>query len=189
MGIERMTYKVNYTLSFVIFWGLALGFGLFIGGLLTLSVVLLMILFLHTHEYAHVRACQKYNVGIKDVYFSAFGGGVDVEDIKFLPDSIPIYMAGLIDTSVFCGVFVIPLFIIINFNPFCINIAPINPWLNLLKSISVFLIVMTISNIIPITFHSNKDGLIRTDGWAAWCNAELCREMWNDGKYISMTDR
>jgi hypothetical protein len=98
-------------------------------------------------------------------------------------------MAGLIDTSVFCGIFSALLFLILKFDPFEINIAPVNPWLNLLKSISVFLIVMTISNTIPITFHSNKDGLVRTDGWAAWCNAELCREMWNDGKYNPLINR
>jgi hypothetical protein len=57
-----------------------------------------------------------------------------------------------------------------------------NPYLALLNGIVSFLVVMSITNILPINYHHKKHGLISTDGWAALRFIELRDELWNDGK-------
>ena len=165
-------YKVTYRTSFVLFWGSALAFALFAGGLLLFALISLMILFLHTHEYAHVRACKKCGVEIREVYFSAFGGGVDVENIQYASDVVRIYLAGLQDTAMFCGIFIVPLIALYLVKPVGFNFA-LNPWLNFANSIALFMLVFTVSNILPISKHTKKDGLITTDGWAAILYMEI----------------
>ena len=161
---------VNYRTSFILFWGSALAFSLYAGGLLLFAVVCLMILFLHTHEYAHACACKKCGVEIKEVYFSAFGGGVDVVDISYASDAVKIYLAGLKDTTLWCSAFTVPLIALYLIRPIGFNFA-MNTWLNFWNSIALFLTVMVVSNILPIVTHAKNGEPITTDGWAAiqWC--------------------
>ncbi|MDD3019876.1 MAG: hypothetical protein PHX61_02715 [Alphaproteobacteria bacterium] len=182
-----MTYKINYTISFVIFWGLALGFGLFAGGLLTFALVAMMILVLISHENAHLKQCLKRGVKVNSVTFTAMGGMVDA-DILYANDAVPILAAGVIDTGFYTfvfGGFLAALYLI---RPHNFNFA-MNPWLNLLTSTSASLVVMFITNILPITYHSKKDGIISTDGWGAVRYSELRDELWNDGRCLAGMDR
>lgn len=62
-----------------------------------------------------------------------------------------------------------------------------NPLLNLLIGVVSFLIVMCITNVLPINYHHKKHGIISTDGWAAIRFRELRDELWNDGRAIAST--
>ena len=182
-----MAYKIEYRPSFVIFWGSALGFGLFAGGLLTFALVAMMILVLLSHERAHLNQCIKRGVGVNGVTFTAMGGMVDA-DILYANDAVPILAAGVIDTGCYTfvfGGFLAALYLI---RPAGFNFV-MNPWLNFLTSITAFLVVMCVTNILPINYRSKVHGIISTDGWAAVRFAELRDELWNDGRCLAMMGR
>jgi hypothetical protein len=69
--------------------------------------------------------------------------------------------------------------------PLGVNFAQ-NPYLALLNGIVCFLVVMSITNILPINYNHKKHGLISTDGWAALRFIELREELWNDGRAEAM---
>jgi hypothetical protein len=161
-----MKYPINYTRSFILLWGIALSVGLFIGGLLTFALVAMMILVLISHEHAHLKQCERHNVNVNSVMFTWLGGAIDL-DIKGAKDGIPVLFAGVVDTGAYTFAFGVIWAIIYLSRPLGLNFAN-NPWLNLLNSISLFCVVMFISNILPIEYNSNKHGIITTDGWATY---------------------
>ena len=182
-----MTYPIIYTPSFVIFWGLSLGAGLFIGGGLTFALVAMMILVLISHEHAHLNQCHELGVKVNSVTFTWLGGMVDC-DIKYAHDAVPILAAGLIDTGCYTVSF-IGVFAALNIiRPHGLNFAA-NPYLALLNGIVCFLVVMSVTNILPINYLHKKHGLISTDGWAALRFVELRDELWNDGRSLAMMKR
>jgi hypothetical protein len=102
-------------------------------------------------------------------------------DIKNAHEAVPILAAGLIDTGCYTVSFM-GVFLALNIiRPVGLNFAG-NPYLALLNGIVSFLVVMSITNILPINYHHKKYGLISTDGWAALRFIELRDELWNDGK-------
>ena len=142
-----MQYKIEYTPSFVIFWGSALSFGLFAGGLLTFALVSMMILVLISHERAHLNQCLKRGVKVNSVTFTAMGGMVDA-DILYANDAVPILAAGVVDTGCYAFIFGGTLAALYLIRPAGFNFA-MNPWLNLLTSVTAFLVVMCITNVLP----------------------------------------
>ena len=166
MGRLNMNYPINYTRSFVLLWGLSLSVGLFIGGLLTFALVSMMILVLISHEHAHLKQCELHNVKVNSVAFTWLGGAIDL-DIKGAKDGIPVLFAGVVDTGMYTLSAVV-VWAALNFTrPLGLNFAN-NPYLNLLNSITLFCVVMFISNILPISYNSEKHGIITTDGWATY---------------------
>ena len=175
-----MTYPIIYENSFVVFWGIFLGVGLFAGGLLTFALVAMMMLVLISHEHAHVKQCIKRHVPIRSVKFNWLGGMVDA-DIRYANDAVPILSAGVYDTGCYTLVFGAIIWYLDTFRVTGLDYAN-NPYLSLLNGIACFLIVMSITNVLPINYHHKKHGLISTDGWAALRFRELRDELWNDGK-------
>jgi hypothetical protein len=176
-------YKITYTLSFILFWGNALAISLYAGGILSFSMVCMMIGVLISHEHAHIKKCQDLNVGIRSVKFTWLGGQVDFRDCdtQYADDYLQIISAGIIDTgyytfSVLGFIAVLPYIVPPGFN-FAMN-QPIN----LLYGIATFLTIMFISNILPIEYRHPEHGIITTDGWAAVRMLELRNEMMNDGR-------
>jgi hypothetical protein len=164
--ITRSQYPITYTRSFILLWGPALGIGLFIGGALTFALVCMMILVLISHEHAHLKQCERHNVNVKSVTFTWLGGMIDL-DIKGAADGIPVLFAGVVDTGMYT-ISAVTLWAIPNLTrPIGLNFAN-NPYLNLLNSITLFCVVMFISNILPISYNSEKHGIITTDGWATY---------------------
>jgi len=161
-----MIYPITYKPSFVLLWGLSLSVGLFIGGLLTFALVSMMILVLISHEHAHLKQCELHNVKVNSVAFTWLGGAIDL-DIKGAKDGIPVLFAGVIDTGMFTMVAIVLWAIPYRSLLTGINFAN-NPYLNLLNSITLFCVVMFISNILPISYNSEKHGIITTDGWATY---------------------
>jgi len=177
-------YPIVYKPSFTVFWGLSLGSCFLIGDQLTLAFVAFAMLVLITHEHAHIRECQRLLVPINSVTFSWLGGAVDA-DIRYAKDAVPILSAGVKDTGAYAFVFGAFLAALYFIRPIGMNFAQ-NPYLNLLNSIVVLTVLMFITNILPIVYHSKTDGIISTDGWGALRFAILRDELWNDGRSEAM---
>jgi hypothetical protein len=158
-----MKPTIDYKSSFVLFWGLALGGGLFAGGLLMLALTCMMILCLITHEHAHAVECINRGVQVKRIWFTWLGGAIDA-DLKEDCDAIPILLAGVKDTAcytfAFGGVFAVLLNLYTPAMPF--------QFIAMAKSMLLFAGVLTLTNVLPLTFHSKEHGEISTDGWAAF---------------------
>lgn len=183
-------YEISYEPSFVIFWGLMLAGGLLAGGLLMLAFIATAILTLIHHEHAHLKTSLERNVKINYVKFTWLGGLVDA-DITYAHDAVPIYSAGVINSGCYAVVFAGAL-ISINYlgrNVWTgFNFAN-NPYLQFLNSITMFAVVMVVTNILPIAWKSKKYGIVSTDGYAAYKFVELRDELWNDGKSLAMMVR
>lgn len=166
-------YPISYTAGFIIFWGLALGSSLFIGGLLTFAISAILLLMLTTHEHAHAVACIRNGVKIHAITFTALGGQVDCDIEKHSDNTaFRVYSAGVLDTSCYAVSFVAVLAVF----TFIGREAGINfadPYgtlqrLQFLNSIVLISVIFVITNILPITIKSEKHGEISTDGWAAF---------------------
>ena len=177
-------YPITYEPSFVLFWGISLGFGLFIGGALTFALVAAMILILINHEHAHVKQCIRHYIPIRSLRFTWIGGFLD-SDLRYASDVVRVCSAGVINTGMYAFVLTGVVMAITYLRPTGLNFAN-NPYLNFLNSITLFAVVLLISNILPIVYHSEKDGMITTDGWATAWYAELRDELWNDGVHDAL---
>jgi hypothetical protein len=178
-----MTPKVNYTGSFLIFWGGALGIGLYMGGLLMVAYILICLYLMHTHEHAHAVECIKRNITIKKIEFSAAGGCVNCGEM-YANDAVPILLAGLKNTTVYLFGFV-GLAIFLSWYRFIgVNYAN-NPYINLVNCVSLFTLCLVICNCLPISYQSKEYGLVSTDGWAAIIYREFSIELMNEGKYLA----
>lgn len=182
--MKQLSYPIIYTPSFVLFWGLSLSAGIFAGGFLTLSLLLMMMLVLISHEHAHLKQCHNLNVKINNVRFTWLGGMVDA-DIKDADSAVKVLSAGVIDTGCYMVSFVGLLAGIYLIKPLGLNFAN-NPYLNLITSIILFLIIMCMTNILPISYNHKVHGIISTDGWAALRFIELRDELLNDGRCLAM---
>ncbi len=159
----KPTYPIDYEPSFVLFWGLALAGGLFAGGLLLFALVCMMILCLITHEHAHAVECIKRGVPIKRIWFTWLGGAIDC-NLQNESDAIPVLMAGVKDTACYAFAF---LGVFVSLESLYSPSMPMQ-FLAMSKSMLLFAGIMTITNVLPITFHSEVHGEISTDGWAAY---------------------
>lgn len=106
-------------------------------------------------------------------------------DIRYAKDAVPILSAGVKDTGAYAFVFGAFLAALYFIRPIGMNFAQ-NPYLNLLNSIVVLTVLMFITNILPIVYHSKTDGIVSTDGWGALRFATLRDELWNDGRSEAM---
>ena len=177
-------YPIIYDASFLLFWGISLALGLYAGGLLTFALVAMMMLVLISHEHAHLKQCVKLNVKVNSVRFTWLGGMVDA-DIRDADYAVRILSAGVIDTGCYSVSFAGLFIALYYFNPPTLNFANIH-FLGLLNGINMFLIVMCITNILPISYTHKKHGIISTDGWATLRFIELRDELWNDGRAEAM---
>ena len=170
----------RFTIPFLIFWGASFIVSWLIGGLLTFAYTLIVMLVLISHEYAHIAECQRLQVPVKSVTFTLLGGQVDA-DIQYAHEAVSVLSAGLKDSGMYAAFMAIVLFVLYTFRPIGVNFAQ-NPYLNLLNSVGFVLVLLLISNVLPISYKHKKHGMIYTDGWGAWKMRELRDEMWNDGK-------
>ena len=181
-------YPIIYAPSFIIMWGLALGLGLFSGGLLAFALVAGMLLVLIHHEHAHLKEIRKRDIKINFVKFNWLGGIIS-SDIIYANDAVPIYLAGVVNTGMYTGLTVICFAMITlmrHYNLILgVNFAN-NPYLNFLNSSLLFTSILLFSNIIPGSIKINGIGTIMTDGWAAYLYCELRDELWNDGKCMAI---
>jgi len=183
-------YKIIYEPSFVIFWGLALSAGLFVGGLLTIAAVAMAMLILITHEHAHIEECNRVNIGINSVRFTWLGGMVDFRDADawYAGDIVSLLLAGVKDTGAYSISFI---FVLVILNYLGRNVVlgfnfANNPYINFVNSVVLFSGVLFIGHFLPITYKTKSGGLISPDGWAALRFMELRDELWNDGKSLAM---
>ena len=177
-------YPIIYDGSFIVFWGMSLALGLFVGGLLTFALVAAMILILINHEHAHVKQCIRHYIPIRSLRFTWIGGFLD-SDIRYASDVVRVCSAGVINTGMYAFSLVGIVAVIMYFRPVGLNFAN-NQYLNFLNGITLFAVVLLISNLLPIVYHSKTDGMITTDGWASIWYAELRDEMWNDGVHDAL---
>lgn len=99
-----ISYTVEYDLSFVLLWGLLLSGALISGGLLFFAAMLTMMGILISHEYAHIKECEKRYIKINWVRFSLMGGAIDA-DVWYANDIVPIWQAGISNTNVYTFAF------------------------------------------------------------------------------------
>lgn len=180
-------YPIIYAHSFLIMWGLALGIGLYAGGLLSFALVAFMILVLIHHEHAHLKEIRKRGIKVNYVKFNWLGGIIN-SDINYPSDAVPIHLAGLVNTGIYTFISMISLIVIIILGRDYLtgfNFAN-NPYLNFLNSSLLFTSILFFSNIIPGSIKINGIGTIMTDGWAAYLYCELRDELWNDGKCMAI---
>ena len=183
IGFHTGAYKVTFTYTFFLMFGTLLLGAYLSGGMTSLMINTFVILVLISHEYAHVAECLRLYIPIRELKFTWFGGLVDA-DFKYTHEEIPVMLAGVVDTlwylllsvGLLLSFWVVGRFYI----PF--NLA-VNPFLTLV----VLMVLISISNLVPISYNHRKYGLITTDGWGAWLRRELRDEMWNDGSACAMT--
>lgn len=176
-------YPIIYELSFLLFWGPMLALSVYAGGLLMFAFTLLAMMVLIHHEHAHVKECQKLGVKVNSVKFNWMGGAVNA-DIHYANDAVPIMAAGVLNTGfyTFAAVALLGTVHYLGRNVVTgFNFAN-NPYLQFLTSVSVFLVVLLFSNLLPISVKSKEHGIITTDGWGAYKFSILRDELWNDGK-------
>jgi hypothetical protein len=163
-----MAYTVVYDKSFLLFWGVFLGAALFAGGLLFLAAMLVLMLLLLTHEYAHVRACEEIGCKVNSVTFSALGGATDC-DVWHAHDAVSVLKAGINDTTCFMISFG-EIYIIFDL----LNGA--NQWLSLAKTLFIGAAILTITNYaVPNV----------CDGALAKKFEEVQDEVWNEGRWLA----
>jgi hypothetical protein len=181
-------YPIIYEPSFVVLWGLALGGGLFIGGLLTFALVAFMMLVLIHHEHAHLVQLNRRGIKVNFVKFNCWGGIIGA-DLEYANDAIPVHLAGVINTGLYtlasiaglAGINILGRYYLTGFN------FANNPYLSFLNSAVLFTMVLFISNIIPGSIKLKNYGTIMTDGGAAYKYLELRDELWNCGKDRAIT--
>jgi len=167
------SYPITYTPAFAVFWGLALGTSLYIGGLLTFALSALLLLMLVTHEHAHVVACQKCGVRIESITFTWLGGQVDCDVEKHNDDvAFKVYTYGVIDTTCYAVAFVFLLIVLTWFGMETgWNFA--DPYgtlqrMQFARSAVLLSGLFAVTNILPVAVMTQKHGEISTDGWAAF---------------------
>jgi len=167
----QKNYPTIYEPSFVFFWGMALAGGLLAGGSLLFALIALMILVLHSHEYAHAKKAISLNVAVQKVVFTWLGGAI-ICDSKSPQDTIKICNAGLIDTFLWWISFMALRMIVYQVGAITgWNFADSSPlgllyWMRMLNGIILFTAIAVISNMLPIEYNHKTHGLITTDGWA-----------------------
>lgn len=188
---SKPDYPIVYTRSFVLFWGIGLGAAVFCGGLLALATALIILLMLIHHEHAHTKTALKHNAKIESIVFGAFGGILSTTP-KHAHEEIDIYAAGVINSA---GYAITALLCLGCLRGLCYqngwNLADPSPlgllyWFQFLNSISLAAVVLVISNVLPIWYHSKKHGLVTTDGFAVVLKWGDQKEWWNDGRAESM---
>lgn len=181
-------YKVIIEPSAILGYGSLLVFAAITGGISMFAYVLTAMWVIISHEYAHLKECLKRNVKVNYVKFAWYGGMVSA-DIKYANDAVPICLAGVVNTSYYAMASLI-LLISVNYLGRYVwtgfNFAN-NPYLSFINCFTLYTVMAVICNILPITYHSKKHGLISTDGWSAIRSMELRDEMWNDGVHNAMT--
>jgi uncharacterized membrane protein len=185
-------YPIEYSTSFVVFWGLALGAGLYCGGLLLVALVAMMIFVLISHEHAHLLECERLGAHVKKVVFTAVGGQVHFT-AQTVSDTISICRAGVVDSSCYAISF-IALFAMVSFvgKELSWNFADADPlgmlWrMRMLQGLVFFAVVLVVSNVLPVVYHHKIHGTITTDGWATVLLKEDEKEWWNEGRAVAVS--
>jgi hypothetical protein len=144
-----------------------------------------MMLFLISHEHAHASECIKRGVKINSITFTWLGGMIDC-DILYANDAVPILSAGVINTSCYMfasiGILVMSYLIRLLGLTDGMNYAMTNPIVGFAYTVVGCVVILTLTNVLPINYHHKTYGLISTDGWAALRFRTLRDELWNDGK-------
>lgn len=181
-----MAIKINYTRSFVLFWGATMALAIYTGGILNLAFVLIALLMLVWHEHAHAAHALRSGGTVHEIGFTWLGGYV-IAEMQSLVDRPGFFMAGVKNTVGLAIVFIaMDCGAILVFRELSINLA-MNPYLNLLNCAVVFAVLLSLSNILPVSYYwKERDILITTDAWAAHISSEGY-ELWNDGKYLTPT--
>lgn len=179
----------EYTGSFLVFWGGFLAWTLIDGGMLTLAFALTAMMMVLSHEHAHAQKCLDLGVGVDKIVFNWLGGAVIISDCRYPADAVEILMAGVKDTAMyafsFSGVFLSMLVFGKNIVGGLMFI--LYPFRDLAMVIAFAALVLTAVNCVPGTIYHEKYGPIRTDGWAACCFHETSTELFNDGRYLAIS--
>lgn len=180
-------YPIVYTRSFVVFWGVGLSAALFCGGLLALAAALMILLMLVHHEHAHTKMALEHCAKVESITFGAFGGMLSTTP-KHAHEEIDIYAAGVLN-SLGYAIVLVGCLISLRQLSYASGWNLVDPmplgllyWFQFLNSISLAAVVLVISNVIPIWYHSKKHGLVTTDGFAVVLKWGDRKEWWNDGR-------
>ena len=178
------SYPIIYDWGFVVFWGVTLLLGIYGGGFLGGAFVMGAMLMLVWHEHAHASVCLRVGAPIKEIRFAWYGGYV-MANVSNPSDIVDFFLAGVKNTTkittilvaLVAGITIWGIYFASGFN------FAHNPLLNFINSLASFAILMTLINVLPISFHIKKyDVIVTTDWWAAHRYTELRDELWNDGK-------
>jgi hypothetical protein len=178
-------YPIEYTLSFVLFWGFALAFEIYAGGLLGFAFTCMAIMIVVSHEHAHAEETLKHGAKVTGIMFTGFGGMV-IAEIEYAGDAVKMLLAGIKDTGYYAFSFV-SLFLVMTLSGGSLvngYMFILYPYKDFVAAVAFFAVTLFIMNTIPMAYPT-RYGILATDGWAAWMYAELRDEMWNDGKMLA----